>query len=623
MNKPNHVVSRINLSKYTPHNYVDVVNRKGWIDYGVNNDYPDYLIDLSNESPTHHALINSIAYMIFGAGVESSVLDEYKFNDTLLKNCIEFKIHGYFFLEIVRSGSSIKSIEHIPTENVRCGERVGRVIPNFWYSDNWGEIGRPKNKPQEIRAFSNDPSAIASHPRQILMIRPFCPGSFYYSKPDYIGAVEYAELEKRIGTFHNSAIKNGLAPSYIIKLKKGEPDPEQKTIIEREIRDGVTGESVAGSVLIFYNNPGEETPEVETVQVTDLDKQYQFLSTESTEKIMIGHRVVSPLMFGVRDGGGLGSNSDELKQAADLMNQIVIIPFREVILRGLAPLFQSLNIAEPIWGDKVGVDAAEVDQSYTGIQITSAIDIISRVNIGALTQDQGSTLIEQMLGFSPEIAIGVFKTKPINPTAVPTQLSAEIPSKDAEAISNYLDECGEVIDLEEWELVQESEVDYINDDDDQIEGLNTMFKFASVLSSNPNGKSEQDNDLFKVRYGYAPSSNKSNSRSFCVKMVSAGKVYRKEDIEAAGDRSVNPGFGPEGTSTYDIWFYKGGARCHHFWERKIYMRKNNKKITVSEAQLIIKDISPKDRDQYRLPVNDGKVARLPNDMPNNGFLKPR
>ena len=37
---------------------------------------------------------------------------------------------------------------------------------------------------------------------------------------------------------------------------------------------------------------------------------------------------------------------------------------------------------------------------------------------------------------------------------------------------------------------------------------------------------------------------------------------------------VNPGWGLNGADTYDIWLYKGGGDCHHFWMRKTYRAKS-------------------------------------------------
>lgn len=149
------------------------------------------------------------------------------------------------------------------------------------------------------------------------------------------------------------------------------------------------------------------------------------------------------------------------------------------------------------------------------------------------------------------------------------------------------------------------------------------FNLARDFSSFPNAKSEQDTSIFKIRYAYAPNRVSDNSREFCRKMVSAGKVYRIEDIILAGNKVVNPGWGPRGADTYDLLKYKGGGDCHHYWERRIYLRKNNKKISVTEAQTMLRNMGVDERKNARWATNDKDVAKLPTDMPNNGFLEPR
>jgi hypothetical protein len=104
-------------------------------------------------------------------------------------------------------------------------------------------------------------------------------------------------------------------------------------------------------------------------------------------------------------------------------------------------------------------------------------------------------------------------------------------------------------------------------------------------------------------------------------MVNAAKIYRKEDILSMSEMAVNAGWGPGGASTYDIWLYKGGGSCHHYWMRKTYRaidvqpdtKNPNAEISVNKAR----------REGLDPQVNDALVARRPVDMPNNGFLKPR
>jgi hypothetical protein len=128
--------------------------------------------------------------------------------------------------------------------------------------------------------------------------------------------------------------------------------------------------------------------------------------------------------------------------------------------------------------------------------------------------------------------------------------------------------------------------------------------------------SEQDTSLFKIRYKYAGSKNP--EREFCAKMMKADKVYRKEDIELAGSKVVNAGLGPLGSDTYNIWLWKGGKNCNHFWQRQIYLRKGNNKISVNEARRMILELDPKDRPLAKWQENDKLVAQPPNDMPNKG-----
>ena len=174
--------------------------------------------------------------------------------------------------------------------------------------------------------------------------------------------------------------------------------------------------------------------------------------------------------------------------------------------------------------------------------------------------------------------------------------------------------------LEGYDVIDSRAVDYEAETE-----LDSMWAFAKVPSSQPNAKSDhpeygQDTDLIKVRYTYKRGnfSNIGKSREFCDKMMAAGKTYRKEDIEFAGDRAVNPGWGEYGANTYSIWLFKGGALCRHWWERKTFLKKNNKKVTVTEAIAIIRA-----NDGERLKRNDIRVAQAPRTWTDKGFVDPK
>ena len=119
-----------------------------------------------------------------------------------------------------------------------------------------------------------------------------------------------------------------------------------------------------------------------------------------------------------------------------------------------------------------------------------------------------------------------------------------------------------------------------------------------------------------MRYRYAGASE--GQREFCKKMISADKVYRKEDIELAETKVVNKGLGANGADTYSIWLYKGGVNCQHFWERKIYLRKSNESLSVNEARKMILELDPSDRPLAKWQENEAIVAQ-PAEASNNNF----
>lgn len=166
-------------------------------------------------------------------------------------------------------------------------------------------------------------------------------------------------------------------------------------------------------------------------------------------------------------------------------------------------------------------------------------------------------------------------------------------------------ERGETVDSEEWELIDEVPVT-----DESVLNID--------LSITPSeGDSEQDNEIFRIRYEYAPADVSENSRAFCIEMANAGLVYKKEDLV---DSDANPGFGPNGASSYNIFKYKGGVNCKHYWKRNIYLkRKNNKEVTVFEALKYIGSLDKASQRLAKLPQNPKEVSQVASE--DNNYWK--
>ena len=592
------MIDVLQLSQYTPEDYREYKSQNvDWVQYGVDNDFPDYLVDLRYTSAVHGALCESIAQILMGDGLELSkpeLLNSLKIDDAMYRGWIDFKIQGGFYWEIIVNGEGeIAEINHLPFEKVRSGKYIDGNIQEYYYCDKgWAKNTRKKDV-SAIPVWKPE----VGFGRYIYPVIPSQVGCDYYPKPDYLGAMYWIELDKNIALFHASNIKNGLAPSFFIHFKNGTPTAEERDELQMYIEGKLQGAGNAGKWVATFSDSGagEQAPDMEVIPTSDLDKQYQFLSEECTNKIMIGHRVTSPSLFGVKTAGQL-SGASEMKEAMDIFMERIVMPTRQVVISLLKPLFDYLGSS---------IDIIDVEDTEVIMDANTVNGVIGVLN-GALSEEQKRVILKDLMGV-PEDTVG--RLLPL------IDGRPELFLSDLSELDKFIGE-GEDEDLEEWELIDERRAD-------DVARLKDSVFMARVPSSNPNGKSEQDTPVFKVRYQYAPLTTQANSREFCRKMVAARKVYRYEDIQAASDRPVNPGWGPGGTNTYDLWLYKGGGDCHHYWMRKVYLKKNNKKISVNEARRILNDMDVEERDKNRLPVNDPKVAQLPKDMPNRGFLKPR
>ena len=60
----------VNLASYDRPEIVEQKNKE-WVNYGIDNDYYSYLIDLFISSTTNNATINGISNMIYGKGLDA------------------------------------------------------------------------------------------------------------------------------------------------------------------------------------------------------------------------------------------------------------------------------------------------------------------------------------------------------------------------------------------------------------------------------------------------------------------------------------------------------------------------------------------------------------------------
>jgi len=366
--------TQIEMAKYVKIAPIEKENvSRGWVNFGEANMYPQYLIELQSESPVHGSIVNSISQMIAGKGVSggndtaNAYLSGLKIDSIIPHISRDLKLFGGYYLEVIWSmdRTTIAQVNHLPFENCRlaCSDENDDLI-GVWYSRDWSDMRKKKNTPHFIPMFDEENKETC--PKQVLFIHTLKMGSEYYPKPDYIGSVNYIELTRQIGEYHVNNILNGFFPSLIASFNNGIPSLEEQHMIKNQLQMSIQGAENAGKVLTFFNEERDRGVEFTAFPINDADKQYQFLSEECTKQIMIAHRVTSPLLFGVRDGGGLGSNTDEMRTALFIFQRQVIEPFQRLIEDGISIICEASNVvATPkiISNEILEVQPVEAQQS--------------------------------------------------------------------------------------------------------------------------------------------------------------------------------------------------------------------------------------------------------------------
>jgi hypothetical protein len=612
--------TQVDLAKYVKIEPIEFEDRKGWVGYGEGNSFPQYLIELYNTSPVHGALVNSISFMIAGkeftaaSQVTVREIQRLKLDKLLHSTALDLKLHGGFYWEVIWSmdRSTVAQINHLPYENCRlaCSDDNDDVT-GVWYSRDWNDMRKKKNVPHYIPFF--DINTKDENPKQVMFQHSMMVGSEYYPKPDYIGAINEIEKLRQLSEYQVNLILNGFFPSLIASFNNGIPTLEEQRMIKNQLQQSIQGAENAGKVLTFFNEERDRGVEFTAFPVADMDKQFESLVNPAIEQILVSHRVTSPLLFGVRDGGGLGSNTDEMKTAFRLFSKQVIDPFQRIICDGVDEILKAIGVPQGteivendlfeedvvINGNTTTPDVAS--QALNGAQIASLLEIITQTTANVLSITSAKALTKAAFPALSEVEINAIfdnlSSVELQPADVLQSSEKKKVKHEHQSISKvccssnddftdeegkqflkHLAECGELIDLDEWELISEEEV---IDGANESNYISQMFnKMPTSSDANPDDKSNWgDVGLYKLRYAYSQNLSE-NSREFCKEMVrlsKGGLVFRYEDIEQMSRDGVNGDFAPQGQSTYSLIQWKGGVYCHHFFKRQIYMRKRDSK----------------------------------------------
>ena len=574
-------ISLVELGKYTTPQ-ISEDKRQKFVAYGSDNNYYQTLID-AKESPTNSALINGISDMIYGRGLHATNAarkpDEYAMmvqlftEDCMRKICDDFYTFGQAAYQVIYDTAHKKVMEvaHIPIQNLRPEKMNDEgYIEAYYYCDDWANAKR-NDEHQRIPCFGKSKEGL-----EVQVIKPYKAGFHYFSPVEYQSGLDYAFVEIELAKFHLNNIFTRFSGSTIINFNNGIPEDDQQRMIESKIKDKFTG-TEGDSVIVAFNDSQETAAQIESISLPDAHNQYQFISEEASKKIMVSHRVVSPLLFGLPQNGGLGSNADEIKMAALLMDNTVIKPMQRVIVESINAIlsFNSISLntffltSQPLEFSEMEIEEVDDDtaQEKTGVELSKE-DFDDDEMLDAL---EGSEIDDEW----------------------------------------------ELIDSREWSEDNEPIEDWAK----KAIKLSAWQKFNNYISSFPSRDSQLDKSYYKVRYSYEEKYSKGKSRDFCRNMMSRsskGVVYRLEDIDKASRKGVNKGFGHKGQA-YDLFRFKGGSFCGHFWQENLYqLKKKNGEYVEDKALSSSEEVESIPKSYEPKPRGRKDAAKAPRDMKNNG-----
>lgn len=568
----------VDLSVYNRPSFAEgYTNGKRWINRGIDNLFPIYLIDLYNQGNTHGAVVDGkISYGV-GRGLyvnpdKANMLEvakamqflkrpnPYETWDALVKKTwTNFEIHNSYAFEILRNkfGKPIE-VYNIDIDRIAEDRNDSSV---YLYSLDWEtKFSTPTNRqtnfnPKLLELPKYDPKVI--HDRCVLVHYEPRPGMKHYSLPPYINALEAIEEEIEIAQFHLNNVKNGFVGGTMVNFLNGNATDAEKDQIEKRFNAKFANGN-GSKILYNFADGKDQAAEVLPLQPNTLDKQFELRAKAVPENIIIGHRAVSGMLFGIKTEGQLGGRT-EILESYELFKETYVKPRQDTVLGSVNKIFE-------IFGFSPIVEVKELKPLANILPLTEstiAQIVPKQVLLDYVTEMYGLTIPEEVQ------PVKLSETKPFYFETV------------GESADNYEEiECHHVEFGEDLNpIFKYNELEFIKlaEGDEKTTGT-TGGNIPKIEPNTP----KLSPLVIKYRYGLRPDAPalQSESRDFCQKMMGLNKLYSKQEIE--GMKNDMDNFDIINNSS--VWLYRGGwyrdpnkevavPFCRHIWNQVVVRQK--------------------------------------------------
>lgn len=594
------------------------VRGKDWVKYGETNDYPNYLVTLFNRSAKHNAIVTSKQLYITGQGVQFNAegvepqkavqvqtmmqsINKYENVDELTRKMVlDMELFGGFYLHVIKTKDKkgIAEIYHLDY----CNIRSNKDNSIFYYSDEWISEDGSENTRVDPKSYIAYGSKEWNNAKEgIMYVKQYRPNVMTYALPDYIGAVPAIITDAEIANFHRAAIQNGFQGGTMIVFKNGVPTDEEMKTVERQLKNKFVGTDRANSLVLDFVDDPTRTPEVIALNGNDFDKRYDALNNTIQQEIFVGHKITSPMLFGVRVEGQLGGRN-EMASSYQLFQNTYVTPKQMIIEGVLNELFGLSN--------KLTIKPVE----------PILPDFSEQILMQILTKDE----MREIIGRKP------LEVETVQPVAAAQfcshKFSKDDDIKDLEVFSKYGRSSEDFMSVKKLRAmfskvemdnvqhvmfaltdVEKAIIDLLKKSPDATakdvaKYLKITEKEATSVMANLLDKGYLDDNLkltekgdnakapdlteLVVMYKYqlradAPELvSGGESRPFCKGMMSANKLYTREEIDLIGQELGNI----YGESDYDVFRRRGGwytdpntnihyPACRHVWMQGVYKKR--------------------------------------------------
>lgn len=362
---------------------------KGYVEFGKDNDYPSYLLDLYSESPKHGAIVKGKSNYVYGKGFEepgtANALESW--ND-ILKKCIKDDelFRGYYLQVIWNRAKQVSEVYHIDFAKVR----VSKDLQTFYVKNDWLDM---KEKVREYPAFNvNNP-----YGSQIFYYKEYNPISEVYPLPSYYQGLNYIESDIKVSRHILGNANQGWVGTKLVNLNNGDPIGEEiKGEVERDLLKKFTG-SEGKRVVIMFNKSKDNAADILDLGTTMLTKEdFTNVNNLIQQEIFASHQVTSPVLFGIKTESQLGARN-EIRDAYEIFNN-TYVQERQAELETIFTKFRNLKgeqgdfVIQPVEPLKFEFTEAIIAANLTQDEIR---ELMGRkpLNAGQVTSD-GSAAVK-------------------------------------------------------------------------------------------------------------------------------------------------------------------------------------------------------------------------------------